>query len=248
VRTPAVLLLIVCGLGAARAGEPPLAPEAQARLDRGLRHYAARAYQEAIAEFQAAYQLDARPDILFAWAQAERLSGDCASAMPLYRRYLAGRPPRDNAEVAGGNLARCERALATGPGAVIAARGPSDAPVLAAPPARPAEGRWYRDPIGGALVGAGALGLAVGAGFLVAAGSAEDDRAGAATYREFETLSDRAASRRRIGVVALAVGGGLVAAGAVRWVLRARGGGEPAAGVAIWTDGRGGGVALGARF
>jgi tetratricopeptide (TPR) repeat protein len=82
----------------AHAGEPPMKPEARALLDAGLGHYAAKDYEAAIAAFRRGYELDARAEFLFAWAQAERLSGDCASAIELYEMFIASGPPPEQSQ------------------------------------------------------------------------------------------------------------------------------------------------------
>ena len=83
------------------------------------------------------------------------------------------------------------------------------------------EGRaWWKDPIGGALVGAGVAGIGLGVVFLVQARGADRDKEAAATYPEYEVLADRAESRGRLGVIATVAGGALVAAGVVWYVTR----------------------------
>src|ERR1051325_5156062 len=92
-RTVAIALLITA-LVAGRANAQPardapaMTPEARAHWEHGLAAHAARRYDTASAEFAACYRLSQRRECLFAWAQAARLSGDCAAAIELYRRYL----------------------------------------------------------------------------------------------------------------------------------------------------------------
>jgi hypothetical protein len=91
--TAATLLLALTSLAsaaqpAANDGSSDDATKAKTHFDRGMVHYASKDYLAAIAEFQRAYALEARREYLFAWAQSARLSGDCESAAPLYRRYL----------------------------------------------------------------------------------------------------------------------------------------------------------------
>src|SRR5690349_14134644 len=75
-------------------------PEAEVRFERGLEYYKLKEYEAAIQEFEAAYAIDARPEILFSMAQAERLSGDCESAVLLYHRFLDTNPPATHADAA----------------------------------------------------------------------------------------------------------------------------------------------------
>jgi hypothetical protein len=214
VRLLAVLLLL--------AAEPPMRPEAQARYDEGMAHYAAREYRAAIGALEAAYALDPRPELIFAEAQATRLLGDCAAAVPLYQRFLATGPPSQQVEATRIAVARCQ-ALAPAPPPVIV-RTPPPMPVPPPP-------RWYRDGRGGALVGAGLIGLGVGAALLTSAAAAERDaRAIHDRYDAFDVRWSQAERRRGWGLAALIAGGALVAAGAGRYVWVAVQGRETTAG------------------
>src|SRR5688572_3883005 len=105
------------GVGGFAVGPPAAAhaqateaidPQAQARFKRGLEYFKLREFEAALTEFEAAYAIDPRPEILFSMAQAERLSGDCASAVVLYRRFLIDDPPAVHAEAARTSLEKCE--------------------------------------------------------------------------------------------------------------------------------------------
>jgi hypothetical protein len=89
--------------------------EGQAAYDRGD-------YPAAIARWRAAYRLSGEPGLLFDVAQALRLSGDCASALTIYRRFLARDldPTSDQHKIA----ADFEHELATKCGAPIAKQQP----------------------------------------------------------------------------------------------------------------------------
>lgn len=225
----AAFLLIAAGSRASAAeSEPDLSPGAKRHLDAGLTAYANKDYEIAIAEFRAAHALSPRRDILWAWAQAERLSGDCPSAVVLYRKFLSTNPSADEVAAAEQNLARCEKALATQPEpapAPTAPRSPTLRPAaLAVDPLDGGDGRdganrprWYQDRGAGALFGAGVLFLGVGTGYLIAAGSAQDDAMSAFTYEEYGARMDTASSRRTIGVVSLIGGAALAGAGVLRW-------------------------------
>jgi tetratricopeptide (TPR) repeat protein len=105
---------------------------------------------------------------------------------------------------------------------------------------------WWKDPVGGALVGVGVVGLAVGTVFLVQGSAAESDKANAGSYDEYQVLADRAESRGRFGVIGLAVGGGLVAGGII-WYATHRSL-PPERTVSGWVSTTGGGLALSGRF
>jgi tetratricopeptide (TPR) repeat protein len=106
-----VVLGAVALVGCATSGEAPVvAPMAddtgvQARatdvspssvveppLDRGLRLFAEENYAEAARAFEQAYSAEPEPSVLFAQAQALRLSGACAEAKPLYEAFLRDAP------------------------------------------------------------------------------------------------------------------------------------------------------------
>jgi tetratricopeptide (TPR) repeat protein len=189
-------------------------PEAKARYDEAMTLYAAHQYRAAIIELEAAYALDPRREILFAQAQATRLAGDCPAALPLYDRFLASNPPLPQVEATRIAVARCEAAA-------LAASAPprpvTPPPAIAVPPPPPP--RWYNDRAGGALLGAGLVGVGAGAALIASAHSA-DNQARAVTDR-YDTavgLRDRAERRWAWGLGAIVTGSALIAAGAGRYV------------------------------
>src|SRR5581483_9031596 len=207
-------------------------PAAQVLLDRGLRSYAVGKYAEAIESFRAGYQIDPRPDFLYALAQAERMSGDCRGAVAAYRAFLRTSPPEKAAVSARQNLERCEAPLAAEPpsttsganttttngaNAMTTAAAPALAPRLADAPRRP----WYRDPAGDVL---GALGLAaVGTGgALWGVGEAGVQSANASTRYDQFAGGPNAERERTIGIVGVAVGGALLVGALGRWLWVAR--------------------------
>jgi hypothetical protein len=159
--------------------------------------------------------------------------------------------PAENKTAIRDKLAECKAALAVkAPASDVASEeGPSEltAEASPSPPPERRASAWWTDPIGGALVGAGVVGLGVGAALLVSASVADDDKLTAATYGEYKVLDDRAESRGRFGVIATAVGGALVLGGIVRYALR--GGDEQRAQVSGWIAPEGGGgIAAVGRF
>jgi tetratricopeptide (TPR) repeat protein len=206
---------------------------AKGHLERGLKHFTEREYEAAIAEFEAGQKLDPRPDIIFALAQAERLSGDCASAVLYYREFLAGEPSEKQAEAARTNLERCEKVLATSrareqeeaarkAAAVEAAPAPT-APV-AAPPPPPAEIRirrpWYTDVLGDVLLGAGVAAAGAGGYFWLQSASSRDAALDATSYDDYTAHLDDAKQERTIAIGALSAGGVLATAAVIRYLTR----------------------------
>src|SRR5688572_23244252 len=100
------ILLLLCGTALAE----PMKPEARARLESGLKRFTAKEWDAAIAEFRAGYAIDPRPDFLYAWAQAERLRGNCPEAVKLYQEYIASGVTAAQAKMTADHLARCKDA------------------------------------------------------------------------------------------------------------------------------------------
>ena len=91
---PRLLVLLL-----ALASAPALADEASDHADRATRAYNLQDWNTALAEYRKAYQLDPKPETLWAIAQTQRLSGDCRSAVLTYKAYIRG------ASAAGANAA-----------------------------------------------------------------------------------------------------------------------------------------------
>jgi tetratricopeptide (TPR) repeat protein len=225
-----VAVAVAAPLGAA-ADDLPMSPPAYEHLQKGLEAYRNKQYDQAIAEFEQGYRLEPRKEFLFAWAQAERLSGHCDKAIDLYGRFIATGPSQAQLDAAKTNLDRCRQALEVQPAAPVAPSADEAAkaapaatpPTLAAPAASVRAPRarrpFYEDPLGDGLVAAGVVGLGFGLGFEIAAGSAEDAADRAPTYDAFAHDKDTAASRRTVAAVSTGLGVALVAAGTLRWIM-----------------------------
>jgi hypothetical protein len=218
-------------------------PEPPPHYERGRRYFDLKMYKLAIAEFEAAYALDPRPELLYALAQAHRLDGDCQHALPRYRAFLQTELSPKKAAAVQQNIERCE-ALVRGPTAPERASPVEPpaveprAPAPLAPPAPAVERRavavaagtaprrpWYADWLGDTLA-AGGLGVAaVGLGVWGAARADALRLSGALTYGDFRSAApsaQRSFAAQEAGVVVAAVGGALVVGGVVRLALQAR--------------------------
>lgn len=120
---------------------------------------------------------------------------------------------------------------------------PAPAPAVVRAERRP----WFKDPLGGVLVGAGIVSLGVGTVFLVQANSLDADKTIAQTYDEYIDLADRAESKGRIGVIASIAGGALILGGVIRYAT-AGSGSEDRKTVSGWIAPSGGGLVLGGRW
>jgi hypothetical protein len=101
----ALALATAAASGVVRAGEdeeeqPPAGaaegegvdPEARRLTERGLAHFGARRFAEAIADFEASYAITPARGLLYNLAQAHRLNGNCAEALRYYRLFRAIEP------------------------------------------------------------------------------------------------------------------------------------------------------------
>jgi tetratricopeptide (TPR) repeat protein len=258
------------GASASPSGEPaPIdergpSAEAEAGYVRGLAHYAARDFHRAIAELEAAFALDPRPEFLFAEAQAFRLDGNCLRALELYRRFLATRPPPLQVQATQLGLDRCAASAATsaasgsvaaassvplapGPDPASASRLLIDRTPPTAPPsalARLAHDPWTVVPLSVALA---AFGTGVGAWVASNRAQPAEPPGPNTSYDDFARAWQTAGARRDVAIGALSTAAVLGAVGGVRawWLLRARhapASGRPAAapdlGARLLFDGR----------
>jgi hypothetical protein len=218
--TAVLVVALALRSGAAQAQEP-LEAEARAHFDQGMALYAARDFRAAARELEAAYALEPRREILFAQAQATRLAGDCAAALPLYRSFLATSPPQQQVEATRIAMTRCQ-----GSGDPPARPRLSAAPAVIAratpPPVRRSRPPFYRDWKGGLLVGAGLVAGGVGAALMASAAAADAEAHAQVVLGEFADRHQRAERNWRIGLGAVLAGVLLVSTGTGRylWVSR----------------------------
>lgn len=223
----------------------PKSHDARAQFDRGVAAYTKGDYAAAAEALGASFVLESDAETLFAWAQTERKLGHCERAIELYTKLLAMDLPAENKQAIEVQIDECKAVLAEEqqrePAPVVAPAPPPEPAPVAHDDAR----AWWKDPVGGALVGAGVVGVGLGTVFLVQGRNADADKDRATTYPEYVRLSDRAESRGRLGVIGLAAGGALVAGGIIWYLTR-----KPAAERTLTTLvlPSGGGVALSGRF
>jgi tetratricopeptide (TPR) repeat protein len=136
----ATLLIAVGGRGSAEAADG--LREAKAHAERGLRQYNLGNFEDAIAEFSKAYEIDPSPVLLYNIAHAHRAAGNLDRALFFYRRYLAeSEPDASNREKAKQLIHELEEKIAgekaskENPSPVVPA---SPAPVVAAATPSPA--------------------------------------------------------------------------------------------------------------
>lgn len=233
---------------------------AKERVAKGLEFYQAGNYDAAIVEFKAAYAAAPSSTMLYPWAQAERLRGNCRDAIDLYQRFIDSGPPQKAIEAAQQNRQECVNRIQSADAAAstIVPGEAGEAPAKPVEPETPAQPEGPQEPepapeptsppraradaLGWALVGGGAGLAIVGAGVLGGAAGREAQAAEAATYGEFAADKQGARGLRISGGVLVGVGLALAIGGAVRLALLGKRGGPARA----WLEPRGLGV--GGRF
>ena len=237
----------------------------------GIAAFQEKNYAGAVAAFKKADELSpASKKVLFAWAQASRLGGDCMSAVVLYNRLLRLAPSAKQTEVVSQALAECEETLSPEDQADIRRRlkeldmrPPREAKTNDTPSeTKPkviekkelnvpvvVEGKPQSQGISRApaywLMGAGLVSTAVGVTFYSLAKSANSSSAD--TFQERLDAAKLADDRRLISTITLAGGGALVAAGVV-WFFVARSAEEEEIPVTSWLTRESVGFAVSGRF
>lgn len=218
-------------------------PAAKLHYDRGLNLFRARDFAGAVRAFEEGFAVEPRREFLFAEAQALRLAGDCARAVPLYQRFIDSGPQPVQAQAARLGIDRCapERSQPS------PAAGESGAKASAAPPAD--EPRlWWRDPWALTSTGLGVVALGIGAAAWLSSDRYVDQAQSArtTTLDSYDRLWDLATNRRRLAIAGLAGGAGLIAAGAARalWVYRHQRAADTAGRLSFWPGTDGGGTLM----
>lgn len=210
---PLFALVLVAPL-AARADNKA---DAQVHLGKAMEAHGKNDFELAVHELQTAYGLDPNPDLLYAIGQVYAKLERCPDAILYYERYLATKPPAQAMVDTRQAIKICEEKLP--PPAPPPEDKPEPPPVVVAPAVN---GPWYKDPLGGVLVGTGVVATAVGFVLYGSARSDLDAAEEAPTLAAYDELVDRARSRRTYSV--LLIGGGtlLIGAGVARYVMRNR--------------------------
>jgi len=212
------------GNGTTAATEP-----AKAHLDRGSMFYDLQDWPSAQREFKEAYMADPKPQTLFMLAQAQRLGGDCTSAVGTYKAFgrLPGVTPAQQA-AAEGLTHKCEADLEAKKNAAAAATSASTAPPSSASPPTTAvppkekpsaPGPWYADALGGVLFFGGLAVAGTGTAFLIVGNSAMSGSSTASSYGAYQDQSSGAKPQQTIGVVGIGLGAALALGGVLRYVL-----------------------------
>jgi hypothetical protein len=125
----------------ARAADltPQQKQEMKTLYERATRAYDVGKYNEAIEDYQKAYEIGGDPPMLYNIAQAYRLNDQPNEALRFYRRYLQRAPQARNREDVERKIAELEKAVEDRRKAALAATPPPlpTPPVVTAPPPAP---------------------------------------------------------------------------------------------------------------
>lgn len=254
-----VALGVVAGtISAADAKGPLRDPQAEAHFEVAQKFFDKDDYASAIPELKAAYSIEPNPQLLYAWAQAVRLSGDCAKALGLYQRFLETKPSPEFVRVTETNMLDCSAAVPAEPNPEPE---PEPEPESAARVDEPTDlgpHSGVRSPradwVWPSLVGVGTVAAAGGAVFVGLAYRQSRAAGDAATEQDYFDELDAGQQKHTIGAVLLGVGTVAIVGGLVRyWVLRSRyerAQRSPVARVAVgaFVPSKGMGLSMGGRF
>jgi len=260
----ALVVLVGClSLVAHAAPLKPKSSKARAHFDKAVELYKAQDFDGAATEANAGLAIEEHESLLFILAQAERQRGNCVGAVEIYTKFVEmteNEDMRQNALMAKGQCAEelaqaarkaeLERQAAEQAAAEQAAAEQEPPPPTLPPPEPPRP--WYRDPLGGALVGVGGVAVLAGGAVLISAAVLDPDSAG--DYGSFDERRQLRPKLLLAGGITAGVGALVGAGGAVRWALLAKKDKQKAASTAArmelgpWLDREHAGVWLKGRF
>lgn len=217
---------------------PAAADNAAELAKKGIDLYKAAKYDEAAKALQKAYDLDSKPETLFALAQAQRLAGDCTSAAANYHKVISQVSDLNVAKLVQQNLLLCEKDEPK-------PEPPKVEPKVEPPPEPKIVTRTvvrdvgHTDKLAAMMFGVGMLGLGASGGLYLAASSTRDAADHARTLDDHDRLASRANSEQLGMFVAAGVGVAALGYAVFRWT---RGEDAPRADVAVVPTPTGGAV------
>jgi tetratricopeptide (TPR) repeat protein len=215
----ALLAVVQLSAAALLGGDALADSRARELYKRGIEEYKAQQYEDAVATLKESYELEPRPDALFALAQAERLGGRCTEARVHYKKLLDSTSDPATTKAVQSNLDLC------GPEPDKPARPaePEKRPV--GTPGAPQKPRTvvrevrHADKLATLLLAGGMLGVGAGGGLFLAAKNSREDADRAATLDDHVRLSDRSNTLRVASYAAAGAGVLMTAVAVVRWAV-----------------------------
>jgi tetratricopeptide (TPR) repeat protein len=173
---------------------------------KGFEAFKAGKYDEAVKHLEKSYDLDAKPETLYALAQAERLSGDCTSAAAHYHKVIDQMPDLNVSKLVQQNLSLCEKDQPK------AEPAPEPAPAPAAAPAPAPEPKIvtktvvrevpHTDKLAMGMLAGGTLAVGASIGLYSAAHSNDDASLKVFNRDDYNSLRDKASTERTAMYVA----------------------------------------------
>lgn len=206
-------------------------PEALAHLDAAESAFQVGDYDKATVHFKAAYAAEQRPELLYAWAQVERLAGNYRVAAGLYEAFLEQAPESGSAGKARAHMIEMRALAGDDPEPADPLPDDTEPPVEDPEPdpndedetASPLKGEWLAP----TLLGAGAaIAIAGGVVLVLGRGRVADSR-GAPTEQAYFSEIDAGRQIYYAGAATLGAGGLIMVGGAIRYALVARGKTKP---------------------
>ncbi|MGE0396727.1 MAG: hypothetical protein AB7T06_08430 [Kofleriaceae bacterium] len=209
--------------------------EAKALIAKAMKAHEAGDFATALANLQAAYDKDPRPELLYAIAQVHVKLLQCKEAISFYEQFLATNPGEAAEKDTREAIEVCKAQLPPDPPPP-----PPPEPVKPPPPPPPPPSLpWYRDAIGAGLVGGGLIAAGAGVFVYISARKDLDDAEAAMDHSTYADLVDGARSKRILSVVLIGGGAALLGYGVTRIVTREPTETEPRLAI---TPTRGGGI------
>lgn len=241
--------------------------EAAKHFADGLRLYAEKDYDAAATELEISYNLKNDQTTLFAWAQAERLFGNCDESKVLLSKYVANGANAKQSKAAYDLMEQCTPRVVEEPVAADpvvppvtdpSAGGNANGDLTSGGSVSEAEAddgkHWYKDWVGLTLLASGGVGLTISAlSYSAARGKESDAEMMGITYDEFITLRSDAEQSRTTAVIFGVTGGVLLTAGAAYILMDHITGNSSeesaaAEGMVMHFDGNAGGVSFSGSF
>lgn len=207
-RLVVVVVLLACGRDALADN----ASAARSLFKQGIEEYKAKKYGEASITLLKSYELDPRPDTLFALAQAERFDGRCKDALEHYKKLLESATDITTAKAVQSNMELCE-----GPKPVekcepvekIVERNKLRTKTVT-------RDRSRSNKLATGLFAGGALAVGGSVTLFMLSRSSRADSDRATSLEESNRLYDKSVDQRRFSIVAGGVGLALIGAGVFR--------------------------------
>lgn len=211
-----VLAAVITGLALyatdARA-ESPTHELARKHYELGSKLYEMSNYGEALVEFEKAYKLEPKPELVYNIARCYEVMAKLDKAIEHYELYLQKNPEAPNRAVVEARLVNLRRRQEQAR-PVVEKPPPTPPPVTPRATETPSRWKWTT---GWVAVGLGGASLVTGIVFgVLAKNKADDFSAGVMEGRPYQELNEIDESGKRyetLQIVTLAVGGALAAAG-----------------------------------